>query len=534
MSESRAAGGEKKRARAERTLVTGAAGTVGGYVVEALLAEGQRVIAVDRPGVLQPGQWDPKRVEVREGDLTDLGFCVDAVAGADRVLHLAATIDLSLPEEAMRRINVDAVRYLYEAARAAGCRRFVFFSSGSIYAQTGGPIPETAPIRPVSAYTRSKADAEDYLWSRPRAGMAVTVLRPSMIYGPRARFLGARLACLPPLLAEIMPRIPVLEGGARCNWVHAEDVARAAVFLATHPDAAWEAFNVADETVLTAGEVLRAVTEAYGLPLGPTVPFPEAGLVALGGWIGHRQRVLDSVSGVLEQAWGAVCRRHGLKPEVFPGVDQEVFQFASAEAHFDTAKIEALGFRVKHPSLETSYPEVLRWFQAQRWLPSYEGVSRELGGRTGLRFAETMAGRWEGGGEARRSFEFTVEATASSLRQLGRDGRLALRGTLHAAGLADTVPCEGTLEISWLRERTLVYDLAFEGDDGRRYRFQGRKDVRLVRLLETMTTLPGRIVDETGGPVGEAVAHFDARRDLLSLVRSVALTPPASPVALAS
>src|SRR5688500_18223877 len=213
----------------ETVLVTGAAGTVGTYVVLEVLKAGHRAIAVDRPGA----RWElPKSpdIEVREGDLTDLSFVIDAVTGADSIIHTAASIDVAQPYEVLARINLDAVRYLYEAGRAKDVRRFVHFSTASMY-QKVSPADETTPFDPMTPYEQTKLEAERYLWARPRSGPEVTIVRPTMIYGPRARFLGARLALIPPMLALAFSKLPLLRGTPKCNWAHAEDVARAATFL---------------------------------------------------------------------------------------------------------------------------------------------------------------------------------------------------------------------------------------------------------------------------------------------------------------
>ncbi len=523
----------------ETVLVTGAAGTVGGYAVRELVARGKRVIAADRPGA----RWDldlppGAPVETREGDLTDLSFCVDAVTGADAVIHTAATIDLGQDEATMRRINVDAVRYVYEAARARGCRRFVHFSSASIYEKRRRPIDESAPFDPQSPYERSKVDAERWLWARPRAGAPeVVVVRPSMIYGPRARFLGAKLATVPPIVALFFGLVPRIRGGASCNWAHAEDVARAAAFLLDEPRAAWEAYNVADDVALTFGEILEVATRAYGLPLGPEVPYPTRLLGAVGPWLAESDLLLRALTIGNRRLWDFIVRRHGLVPAIDASIDRETFLYAAVEAVFDTRKIRALGWEPKWKDFRTGYPEVLRWFQRQRWVPTYgpaaaeggaaEGAgapaaARERRSSVGFRFEETMAGTWHRAGNGGpRPFRFTVTATAPSSRQFARDGLLRLAGRIDAEGLATARPCRGTLDISWVRRRELAYDLSFEGDDGRPYRFSGRKDVRLLRLRESMTTLPGRIVAaDTGAEIGTALVRFDLRRDLLPFVGS--------------
>jgi nucleoside-diphosphate-sugar epimerase len=512
----------------ETVLVTGAAGTVGGCVVRELFGRGYRVIGADRPGARWDLDFPPGAAfEKREGDLTDLGFCLDVVAGAGSVIHTAATIDLGQPWEEIEKINVDAVRYLYEAARARGCRRFVHFSSGSIYDKSqGGAIDEARPFAPQSPYERSKVEAERYLWARPRAGPEVVVLRPTMIYGPRARFLGAKLATLVPIAALFFKRIPRIEGGASCNWAHAEDVARAAVLLLEHPKAAWEAFNVADDEPLTFGEVLEVATRAYGLPLGRTVPYPSRFLRIFGPYLAESDLVLRAASLAQERAWRAVVARYGLVRAISASVDRETFLYATVEAIFDTKKIRALGFEPKWRSFREGYPEVLRWFQKNRWVPTYGPEDRrEWMGSVGFEFKETMAGTWrpaQDGGE--RPFRFTVRARAESSRRFARDGLLDLEGRIEAGGLASGRPCRGTLDISWRKKRELAYDLDFEGDDGRAYRFSGKKLVSLLRPIETMTTLPGRLTDAvTGAEIGSALARFDLRRDLLSLVGSLDL-----------
>ena len=509
--------------KAETVLVTGAAGTVGDYVVRELLKKGRRVIATDLPGSKFELPKDSP-IEVREGDLTDLAFCVDVVAGANSVIHTAASIDLRQPAADMVRINVDAVRYLYEAARARGLRRFVHFSSGSIYQKSRLPIDETTPFDPSSPYEHTKVEAERYLWSRPRSGPEIVILRPTMIYGPRAHYLGAKFAMFPPVLGLIFSKIPRVVGGPRCNWIHAEDVARAAVLVLDEPRAAWEAFNVADDTAVTLGEFIEIATRAYGLPVGRDVPYPTRLFSAIGPILAQRDMVVDAFSIGLEQIWGYISRRHNLVPGISATVDRETFSYATIEVVFDNTKIKRLGFELKYRSLADGYPEVLRWFQERRWVPTYRpGEVREWGGSVGFRFEEKLAGTWRRADEAEaRPFRFSFTATAANARQFARDGLLRLDGRVTAGGLADSKPLLGTLDISWRERRRLAYDFLFEGNDGKQYRFEGAQNVELLRFLESMTTLPGRILDQNGREIGQALLRFDLRNDLLAWVTSFA------------
>ncbi|MBC7544432.1 MAG: NAD(P)-dependent oxidoreductase [Candidatus Sericytochromatia bacterium] len=540
----------------QTVLVTGASGTVGGFTVPELVAKGYHVVAVDRPGAKFDWELPANApVVIRLGDLTDPAFCREAVEGVNSIIHLAGAIDLRLSWEQLSAINVDAVRYLYEAARETGCRRFVFFSSGSIYRHGRTPSTESTPFAPASAYERSKVAAEQYLWGQPRSGPEVVVVRPSMIYGPRARFLGAKAAALPPMLALLFPRLPRLRGGASVNWIHAEDAARAAVFLLEPKQAAWEAFNVADDTPTSVGELLDVVTEAYGLPQGPALPYPTALVNAVVPLLARSSFALSVISKATEGLWRHIVGREGLQPAISAGFDKELLDYATQQVVFDNSKLKRLGFTLKFRSLREGYPSVLRWFQANRWVPVYRSeASREWGGSVGFTFAETMAGTWwsqtsqppakslagtvKGSGGV-HPFRFSVTVRSASARDFLRTGALTLEGLVDADGLAARQPCTGTLTIKAGWRPELVYDVRFTGDDGQPYRFEGKKQISLLRFLPTISYLPGRLADPQGQLVGRAITYFDLENDLKAFLGSFsvqtgakAASPSTAPVVI--
>jgi nucleoside-diphosphate-sugar epimerase len=525
----------------QTVLVTGASGTVGGFVVPELVAKGYKVIAVDRPGARF--DWtlgDDAPVTIRTGDLTEPSFCREAVAGADAIIHLAGAIDLRLTWEQLSRINVDAVRYLYEAAREHGCRRFVFFSSGSIYRHGKTPTTESAPFAPSSPYERSKVAAEQYLWGLPRTGPEVVVVRPSMIYGPRARFLGAKAAAMPPMLSLFLPWIPRIKGGASVNWIHGEDAARAAAFLLDHPGAAWEAYNVADDTPMAMGELLEVVATCYGLPLGPTIPFPSALVNAVAPALSRSEFALGWVSKAFEALWAHVVKREGLTPAISATFDRELLDYATRAVIFDNSKLKRLGFTLKYKSLREGYPEVLKWFQENRWVPVYKaGEERGLSGSVGFAFAETMAGTWwtQPGKGGTHPFRFSVTIRSANARHFLRTGALSLEGLMDADGLATRQPCTGSMTIKWGWQPELHYDVHFTGDDGQAYRFEGKKQVSFWRFPSTISYLPGRLDDQSGRQFGRAITYFDLQNDLMPFLGSFSLQTgnghgPEQPVAV--
>ncbi len=184
-------------------LVTGGAGFIGSNLVDALLARGDAVTIVDdlstgRRENLEPALAEGARLvelDIRDGEAV---AAVAEQAAPEAIFHLAAQIDVrrSVAEPAFdASINVGGTANVLESARRAGARRFVFVSTGgAIYGEGEGqelPLPESAPIAPMSPYGQSKFAAEGYLALCERLyGLSGVSLRLGNVYGPRQDPLG--------------------------------------------------------------------------------------------------------------------------------------------------------------------------------------------------------------------------------------------------------------------------------------------------------------------------------------------------------
>lgn len=137
--------------------------------------------------------------------------------------------------------------------------------------------------------------------------------------------------------------------------------------------------------------------------------------------------------------------------------------------------------------------------------------------KRGFRFAETMSGTFAlvDSPDEQRRFSFTVECKAPSLLRHLRDGKLNMKGTLEADGLASFVPCEGTMVMLPLTHRFIRYELNFTGDDGAPYRFRGQKDIRFLDAAHTFSYLPGEVTDQSGKVVATCETRFNLKADLL-------------------
>ncbi len=141
----------------------------------------------------------------------------------------------------------------------------------------------------------------------------------------------------------------------------------------------------------------------------------------------------------------------------------------------------------------------------------------------GVKFRERMAGTWHRleSPADERPIEFTANARVPKLSAFLGNVVAEMEGQVIAEGLTKGADFEGTIGLGALvRERRLPYAFSFRGDNGRKYRFDGTKEVSLADLANTMSTLPAYLYDDEGREIGRAVLRFDLQGDLWKFLRS--------------
>jgi dihydroflavonol-4-reductase len=169
--------------------VTGATGFVGGAVARLLVERGHSVRALVRPAT-DGSALERAGVEVVRGDLLDATSLIAAVRGTEGLFHIAAVYSYSSrrPEE-LYRVNADAVRTLFEAARAAGVRRAVYTSTVATLKWPGpGRLADESCAARIDElpghYKRSKLLGEQAALSFNSPGFEVVVVNPTAPFGP--------------------------------------------------------------------------------------------------------------------------------------------------------------------------------------------------------------------------------------------------------------------------------------------------------------------------------------------------------------
>jgi len=235
-----------------KVLVTGNNGYVGTVLTDILLQKGYSVTGLDvnyfELCILEPVRQDFNQVvkDIREVESKD-------VSGFDAIVHLAGLSNDPLGElnpGLTEDINYHGTVNIARLAKKAGVQRFVYASSQSMYgiSDTENELDEDdSEKNPVTAYARTKWEAELELKKMHSNDFFVTCFRPSTVFGASPRFrsdivYNNLVAC-----AYTTGKIEILSDGS--PWrpvVHVKDVCQAFIagLLAPPELVGGKAFNV--------------------------------------------------------------------------------------------------------------------------------------------------------------------------------------------------------------------------------------------------------------------------------------------------
>ncbi len=300
-----------------RVLVTGGAGFIGSHVVDALLAKGDHVHALDD---LSKGLVTnlPDNAVLHIGDIADVSVArLFREMQFDAVVHCAAQTNVmrSIADPALDgRINIDGLQTVLNAAVDTGVGRFVFISSGgAVYGETAAPADELMRPQPDNPYGEHKLKGEAMVAD---AAISSIVLRLSNVYGWRQRSdaEGGVVSIFTDRLAAGKQLRVYGDGEQQRDFVHVSDVV-AAILLALAEQSMEGVWNVGTGRATTVNDVAQTMIAAFGAT-GAIEHLPPRGeirrscldvskLLATGRW----QPKYDLVRGAKELAAQARAAR---------------------------------------------------------------------------------------------------------------------------------------------------------------------------------------------------------------------------------
>lgn len=210
-----------------KVAVTGASGHIGSCLVRELIKNGAHVKVLVHNFESNLSNLD---VEFCHGSLSDINSLKILCDGIDVVFHLAAKIALdNRHSDQVYAVNVTGTKNLIEAAKWAGVKKFIHFSSIDAlwFNSSEKVIDETTPLVETnkSIYAFTKAESERLVLNAVKKGLDAVILSPTAVIGPydfRISFLGRAL------IKIYQNKIPMLISGGY-NWVDVRDVAQAAI-----------------------------------------------------------------------------------------------------------------------------------------------------------------------------------------------------------------------------------------------------------------------------------------------------------------
>jgi UDP-glucose 4-epimerase len=312
-----------------RVLVTGGAGYIGSIVTEQLLARNRQVVVLDD---LSTGHREaiPEGAQFVRGGIGDPAALKEIFAGSpiEAIVHLAA---FALVEESVahpdkyRANNVAAARVLLDAAVAMGVRRFVFSSSCTVYGVPKAvPIPEDAPMAPMSPYGETKLEFErvlgDYAARHKLSSVSLRYFNAAGASEQRGEDHDPESHLIPNVLAVALGKraavdifgidYPTPDGTAVRDYIHVDDLADAHVrALDVQPNGAI-ALNLGTGQGRSVREVVAMARRVTGHPIPSSdrprragdppalVAAPQRAAAVL-GW--HPRR--SSLDEILTSAW---------------------------------------------------------------------------------------------------------------------------------------------------------------------------------------------------------------------------------------
>ena len=245
-----------------RILVLGGTGFVGRHVCEQLARLGWQITVPTRRALHAASVQSLPGLTVIEASVHSPADLARLMPGHDAVVNLVAVLHGN--EERFEQVHVDLPGKIAQAMRTAGVQRLVHVSA--LGADPQGP----------SMYQRSKARGETVLHN---AGLEVTVLRPSVIFGAEDKFLNLFAD-----LQAIVPFMPLAGSGTRFAPVWVADVAQAVVSCLQKPDTIGQTYELCGPDVLTLGELVQRAGQWAGVNHGRGRP-----VMGLPMWVGWLQ-----------------------------------------------------------------------------------------------------------------------------------------------------------------------------------------------------------------------------------------------------
>jgi nucleoside-diphosphate-sugar epimerase len=243
-----------------KTAVTGGTGFMGSHLVEKLVSKGRKVRVLVRK-TSDTKLLEKLRVELVYGDVVDKEAVERFVKDVDVVYHVAGRVYTGSKDE-FWNVNFHGTENMLNACLNRSIDRFVYTSTiGVMGSIVNPPADESRPYNPSSPYDKSKCEAEKTALRYYREnGVPVTIVRPTVVYGPGNMYLLR--------LYQWIQRgdFPII--GSMNNLMHPcyiDNCLEGIMLAAEKLKAVGEVYIIGDEKPVTWREYVNEIAETMGL-----------------------------------------------------------------------------------------------------------------------------------------------------------------------------------------------------------------------------------------------------------------------------
>lgn len=239
--------------RSEKILVSGAGGFIGGWLAESIHLNGVFAVKAGIRRWHRAVRLSRFQMDVAFFDVLKKDEIAHALDGVSRVVHCASGDSDAI---------VNGTRNMLEMALERGIQQFIHLSSAEVYSDTEGVVREQSPFRSTgSLYGDSKIEAEKHCLEYSAKGLPITILRPSIVYGPFSRNWTVMIA---DRLRSGNWGLLERESDGYCNLIYISDLVSGIEHCVTSDEAIGEAFNLNGPQVITWNEYFKRFNEALG------------------------------------------------------------------------------------------------------------------------------------------------------------------------------------------------------------------------------------------------------------------------------
>lgn len=376
-------------------ILTGAGGFVGINMTKVMIDEGFRVIGLDINDeglkIVEEMGAEAIKCDMLKENLVPIFQKAEKESNGNLyMVHIAGLFKFDAPAKPLFKINVRLTKIVMEAAlKVKGWKHIIHISTVGTYGTPAVnrkssphkdlvPYSENDPQIPDNTYGISKMMGEEMAWKYHKKGLPISVIRPSLIYGPYNRYGIALFLQLGSYCKNLMtgalkyillfPLAIPCRGATWATFIHVEDLCRATSLILQKDETLGEAYTLGDEKPVNTIAFFNIMMDVFKLKFNWKI-VPLSRLV-----IKHYPKLFNKfTTNLLEKVLTFCFKIYGWRMKYDPtNIDLEISQdwlgYFQSNYIWDVKKLKKLGFKHKW-TFRKGVLSNLIWYKKNKWLP---------------------------------------------------------------------------------------------------------------------------------------------------------------------